>query len=97
MFTLNPELKKATLDTEIDNILSQMQSYDAHTEEHQTMLEHLERLYKLKTSHKKSFAVSPDAVLAVAGNLAGIALILNYERLGVVTSKALSFVSKVKI
>lgn len=38
--------------------------------------------------------VSPDTILLVAGNLLGILAVLNYERLHVVTSKALGFVMK---
>lgn len=39
---------------------------------------------------------SPDAVVAAVGSVAGIVLILNYEKLGVVTSKAVGFVNKMK-
>lgn len=44
---------------------------------------------------KKS--VSVDTVLVVLGNLAGILLILNFEKLNVMTSKALPFVLKGRI
>lgn len=38
--------------------------------------------------------ISPDTALVVAGNLAGILLILNFEKLDIVRSKAMSFVLK---
>ena len=44
---------------------------------------------------KKS--VSVDTVLVVLGNLAGILLILNFEKLNVLTSKAIPFVLKGRI
>ena len=44
---------------------------------------------------KKS--VSLDTVLVVLGNLAGILLILNFEKLNVLTSKAIPFVLKGRI
>ena len=44
---------------------------------------------------KKS--VSMDTVLVVLGNLAGILLILNFEKLNVLTSKAIPFVLKGRI
>ena len=49
---------------------------------------------KREASRKDRF--SPDTLLMVGGNLAGILLILNFEKLNVVTSKALSFVIKLR-
>lgn len=41
--------------------------------------------------------ISMDTVLIVGGNLAGILLILNFEKLSVLTSKAIPFVLKARI
>jgi hypothetical protein len=43
-----------------------------------------------------SWRPSPDAVVGAAASVIGIAAILHYEKLGVVTSKALGFVNKMK-
>ena len=40
--------------------------------------------------------ISPDTVIMVAGNLAGILLILNFEKVGVVTSKAMGLLIKLR-
>lgn len=40
--------------------------------------------------------VSADALAVVAANLTGIVLIIGYERINVITSKALGFVSKLR-
>lgn len=40
--------------------------------------------------------LSIDAKATIFANLAGIMLILNHERAGIVTSKALSFISKLR-
>lgn len=85
----------AKLQDLIDHVQTQMVAEDANSDDFQVMAEQLERLYKMKTSDKSS-RVSPDAVLAVAGNLLGIGLILNYERMHIVTTKALGFVMKTK-
>ncbi len=53
----------------------------------------MERYKDLKK--KKQF--SPDTLLVVAGNLLGIVLILNYEKLNVVTTKALTFVIRGRV
>lgn len=81
---------------QIDTLLGEMKSYDGNSAQYDALLTNLERLYALEEP-TKSKPVSKDAVLAVAGNLIGILAILNYERVNVVTSKALSFVIKSKI
>ena len=92
--------KKSTtspnLQEQIDTLLTEMKSYDGNSSQYDQLLTNLERLYKLQEPEKGK-PVSKDALLATAGNLAGILLILNFERVGVVTSKALSFVLKSKL
>jgi hypothetical protein len=47
---------------------------------------------------KKFFdKVDPNLVVSAATNLLGILLILNHERLDIITSKAISFVSKTRV
>lgn len=48
----------------------------------------------LKTS---SWKITPDTLLVVGGNLVGILLILNFERLDIVRSKAIGFVLKGRV
>lgn len=86
----------AKLQDVIDLVQTQMLSLDANSEEFVTMAEQLEKLYKMKSSDK-THRVSADALIAVAGNLLGITLIMNHERLHVVTTKALGFVMKSKM
>lgn len=40
--------------------------------------------------------VSPDTMALIAANLAGIAVIIGYERINVITSKALGFVARTR-
>lgn len=46
---------------------------------------------------KTSWKFTPDTLLVVGGNLMGILLILNFERLDIVRSKALGFVLKGRV
>jgi hypothetical protein len=46
---------------------------------------------------KKKSWISPDTVVLAACNLLGILLILNFEKIDVVSSKALGFVTRPKI
>jgi hypothetical protein len=43
---------------------------------------------------RRSWKPSPDAVVGAAASVAGILLVLNYEKIGVITSKALGFVGR---
>lgn len=87
--------KPATLQELIDLVQTQMLLEGADSDKFQEMSDQLEKLYAMKKSNRSS-RVSPDALVAVAGNLLGIGLILQHERLHVVTSKALGFVMKTK-
>lgn len=84
------------IDEAINVIIVEMRNKKATDPEYAVMVSQLERLYKLKEIDSPKKRVSPDTVALIAGNLAGILLILNYERAHVVTSKALGFVMKAK-
>jgi hypothetical protein len=43
---------------------------------------------------RNNWKISPDALLAVAGNLAGILLVLNFEKLDIIRSKAFAMIAK---
>lgn len=88
--------KPASLQELIDLVQTQMLMEGADSDKFTEMADELERLYAMKKSNNTS-RVSPDAIVTVAGNLLGIGLILQHERLHVVTSKALSFVMKTKV
>lgn len=68
---------------------------DPNSDDYMKSIEALERLYKLKKQESES-RVSPDTKAMIAANLAGIILILIYERANVMTSKALNFVMKMR-
>ena len=62
------------------------------TEYEETLLK-IERLHKLRDREQKSgIRVSPDTLILVLGNLVGIVLIMNYEKLDVISTKAISFI-----
>lgn len=94
MFTLKKEPEK--LAKAIDSLIDELDSVNGDSDEYTKMVENLVKLTKI-ASEKTKIKISPDTVLAVAGNLAGILLILNYERVNVVASKALGFVHKARI
>jgi hypothetical protein len=93
MFTLKLTKKKTTLDEVIDAALAQTVEDQINTPEYTQKMEVLTKLYKLKENDSKS-RLSPDTIAIVAGNLAGIVLILGYEHAHAVTSKAFNLLLK---
>ena len=82
---------------QINEATTQLGSLTATDEEYSKTIDQIERLHKLLAKEREGFRVSPDTLIIVAGNLLGIVLILNYERLVVITSKAVGFVGKFKL
>lgn len=85
----------AKLDEVIDRLHAEMSALDASSEEFSKMADQLEKLYKIRNTQRPAL-MDRNALLAVVGNLAGIATILVFERDGIITSKALGFVTKTK-
>lgn len=81
------------LEQNIDALLKQMLE-EPDADEKAKLLDQVTKLSKLKEYDRKR--VSPDTLVLVAGNLAGIILILSYEKANVLTSRALGFVMKLR-
>jgi hypothetical protein len=83
-------------ETEDNFLLKKIEAESAEMENYSKVkLAELEMDLKTK-EFEKSRRVSPDTLAIVAANIAGILLIIGYERANVVTSKALSFILKTK-
>ena len=94
MFAKSSERIK--LEDEIKEVLSILWEYDPASEEYAVVLDKLERLYGLKDEESK-LLINLDNLIVVGGNLLGIILILNYEKLNIVTSKALSLIIRKRV
>lgn len=94
MFTFLTNRETTTTQDLIDAANAHLLGLDPATSEYNETLDAIDRLHKLHSREKDGRRVSPDTLLLVLGNLAGILLILNYERIGIITSKALGFVLK---
>lgn len=93
MLTDSKTTKHSTTDV-ADALLARLAESTPGTDQYTTLLDQLEKLQKIKTLEKENGSSKLETLLPVVGNLAGILAILNFERAGVVTSKALSFVTK---
>ena len=80
--------EKTALDLQIDAILQEMEKIGVKSDEYPKMVTYLERLHELKAEERRP-PVSRDTIALIAGNLAGILLIVAYEQKHVMNSKAL--------
>lgn len=96
MFT-SKNTNPSELQQAIARALEALKTTDVTSEDHKLILSQLELLYKIENSTKTTNRVSPDALVAAAASLTGIIAILGFEHAGVITSKALGFVTKTKI
>lgn len=96
MFAFIPKPHDIALDAAISEVLVEMNGLNADSEEYAAAADQLVKLMKLKKEMNPSWRPSPDALVGAAGSVLGIVLILHFEKLGVITSKALSFVTKMK-
>lgn len=93
MFGRTPKVVIEKLDVVMDRILLEMSENGPDTPEYPELMSHLERITNLRKSEDKR-KLSPDNLILVAGNLLGILIIVSYEHLHPMTSKALGFVQK---
>lgn len=87
--------KPRPLQEAMNEVYSEMQGFTADSEEYCKMTDQLLKLHSMQ-SIDKTRRISPDTIATITGNLVGIVLILHYERIHVVTSKALAFVIKAR-
>lgn len=88
--------RRSKLEKEIDLILDEMRGIEATTSEYLIRLDNLERLHKMHNEIKNR-KVKPDTIAIVMTNLIGIGMILGYERVNIITSKALGFVLRGRV
>lgn len=91
MFTLKKSTEPTGLEKAIDQLLSEMANFSGDDDEYAKMVDQLQKLYNLKTVDQRPEKVSLNTLATIAGNLAGIIIIVGYEQRNVVTSKALGF------
>lgn len=83
------------LEDAMNEIYSEMKGFTADSDEYCKMTDQLLKLHSMQTVDR-SHRVSPDTIATISANVIGIALILHYERIHVVTSRALTFVMKLR-
>jgi hypothetical protein len=89
-----PKSAKSKIKAERNKVFEKMSAEDIT----QAEWDALNRKYQAYSEMMKpSWTITPDTLLVAATNLAGIVLILNFEKLDIVRSKAMSFVLKGRV
>lgn len=91
------ETKMDPIDEEIALVLQRLHDIEPYDQQYQTVAENLKRLYELKKMNesqekdrKSTFSIAPDIIRGMF-SIAGILLVLHYEELNVIVSKAFPF------
>ena len=92
MFDKTPSLSEVA---EEEALKYMLEEHLPGSPEYKAVLDDIKTLHSL--NQKKRWIPSPDAVLSACASVSGILLILNYEQLHPVVSKAIGFVSKIRI
>ena len=88
--------KPSVIDPVIENLISEMSGYDASDEIYSQMAANLKILMETKAVEPRQPRVSPETLAIIAGNLAGIVMILAFEKNGIITSRAFSLVTRTR-
>lgn len=84
------------LENEISDLFKDIKAMSPETKEYDAASNQLVKLIKLQKETVPSWTPSADVLATCVANILGIVMILNFERFGVVASKALGFVVKLK-
>lgn len=89
-------IESSILDEPIEKVLTDMNTYGPDSEEYPKLIDHLERLTRMKAEEGRRQRVSPDTMAIVLGNILGILVIVAYEQKHVMVSKGLGFVLRTR-
>jgi hypothetical protein len=82
--------KKWTLEDEISNAYLVLNTLDIRSDDYDVVLKHIDALEKIKKDKKLVFGLDSNILLQGCLTLFEIVLMLNYEQLGVISSKVLN-------
>ena len=78
------------IDTEIERLAKKLASMNPEEDKYNEVASNLKLLCEAREK-KNDRVISSEALLAAAVNIIGILVVLNFERTGVITSKAFGF------
>lgn len=95
MFYWRKPWEKTGLEIARDDALLVLNDLDPTDPDYAKTMKHVKKLSDIIANERREL-LSPNTVILVLANIGGIAMIVKYERLEVVTSKALGFVRSLR-
>jgi hypothetical protein len=84
----------------LDKLVEELMTMEGTSDEYTTLVANIKVLTEANAADKAAYKpnkVSAETLATIGANLAGILLVLNFERANVLTSKAFANISKLKI
>ena len=91
------EAKPSAIDPVIENLISEMAGYEATSDEYTKLAYNLKTIVEAKALEPQPKKIDPNTLAVIGANLAGIVMILIFEKTNIVTSKSLSMILKPRI
>lgn len=86
---------KPELDEVIDEVISTLRDQDPSDEKFAASVDNLEKLVDIKNKKNNKLKLNPNDILKVAAYVGGLILILEYEQLRVISSKAFNHLVRI--
>lgn len=86
--------KQKTINDEIQHVLLNLEGMAVHSQEYGEAVKNLKELCEAR-SKKTSYIVEPEVLVIALTNILGIVIVLNFEQLHVVASKAFGLVRRI--
>lgn len=97
MFNLRRKEEPSALAPVIEDLVSELKGTDGDDENYRTIADNLKIVLEAKALEPRKRELDPNTIAVVAGNLAGIVLVLMFEMRGnVIASKAMNLINKPK-
>jgi hydroxymethylpyrimidine/phosphomethylpyrimidine kinase len=87
-----PKPEDLKLTNEINAVLDSMSIYGPDAPEYPALLSHLDKLKDLQRANRAAWKPSADQVLITTGTFASVVVIVAYEHMHVITTKAMSLI-----
>ncbi len=89
--------EKTDLEMEMDSIIEKIMKEDPTKEEYKNAAEAYKVLAEAKETIERKRKISGDAIITVLAHLFGLAVIMNYEKAEVITTKAWQHLTRLRL
>ena len=86
------DLFKSKEEIEFERLLEELGKMEPDSSEYKSMFSIMERLANIIQERRKERSIKPEVWVPAVTSIASILLVLNYEKLGVITGKAFNMI-----